>query len=73
MHSGFLAEGVLDSHTQCYSLSVYSLLHIGYREMFMKIKASVSEAKVLRRFGADSLQQAGGLVLFNHIILQGES
>lgn len=64
---------MLDSHTQCYPLGLYSLLYVNYMELLMKSHACVSEAQVLRRFGADCLQQADGLVLFNHIILEGES
>lgn len=68
MHAGFLAEGVLDSHAWCYSPGLCSLLYVDYREMLMKSNVHVSDAKVLRRFGTDRQQQAGGLILFNHFI-----
>lgn len=68
----FLAEGVLDNHTQCYPLALHILLYRNYSKMSMKSCACLLQVKTLRKFGADSVPQAGSLVLFNHIFLACE-
>lgn len=65
-------RGAWQSHT----LSLYNLLYSNFNEtilmILMKSSACLLEVKALRRFGADILPQAGGLVLFNHNFLACE-